>query len=57
MFKRWRQDESGATAIEYALIASLIFVAVVTGINLMMTGTNSLYGGIQNAFETHMSGS
>ena len=57
MFKRWRQDESGATAIEYALVASLIFVAAVTGINLMMNGTHSLYGGIKNAFDTHMSGS
>jgi pilus assembly protein Flp/PilA len=30
MFKRFVADESGATAIEYGLIASLIAVAIVT---------------------------
>ncbi|GJE15829.1 Flp family type IVb pilin [Methylobacterium marchantiae] len=30
IFKRFASDESGATAIEYGLIASLIAVAVIT---------------------------
>lgn len=30
--RRFVSDESGATAVEYALIASLIFLAVVTGV-------------------------
>jgi pilus assembly protein Flp/PilA len=38
MFKRFVADESGATAIEYGLIASLIAVAVVTV--LTTVGTN-----------------
>jgi pilus assembly protein Flp/PilA len=38
MFKRFVADESGATAIEYGLIASLIAVAVVTVLGTV--GTN-----------------
>ncbi len=37
-FARFIKDESGATAIEYGLIASLIAVAVITV--LTTTGTN-----------------
>ncbi|MFN4099540.1 MAG: Flp family type IVb pilin [Pararhodobacter sp.] len=31
IFKRFVKDESGATAIEYGLIAGLISVALITG--------------------------
>ncbi|MEM8541578.1 MAG: Flp family type IVb pilin, partial [Pseudomonadota bacterium] len=31
MFARFMNDESGATAIEYGLIAALIAVAIITG--------------------------
>ncbi|MBY3138687.1 Flp family type IVb pilin [Rhizobium laguerreae] len=31
LFSRFLQDESGATAIEYGLIAALISVALITG--------------------------
>lgn len=31
IFARFRKDESGATAIEYGLIAALISVALITG--------------------------
>ena len=37
-FSRFVQDESGVTAIEYGLIASLIAVAVITTVTLV--GTN-----------------
>ncbi|TDR93900.1 pilus assembly protein Flp/PilA [Enterovirga rhinocerotis] len=57
MFKRWRHDAGGATAIEYALIAGLISIAIVGGLNMMATGTGSLYGTIETAFKTHLSGS
>lgn len=44
-FNRLLKDESGATAIEYGLIASLIAVAIITGAttlgsNLANTFTN-----------------
>jgi len=32
MFMRFLQDESGATAIEYALIAGSIFLVIVTAV-------------------------
>ena len=33
--KRFAVDESGATAIEYALIASLVAVAIIAALNAM----------------------
>ena len=35
MFKRFLKDESGATAIEYGLIAALIAVAIITTVGLI----------------------
>jgi pilus assembly protein Flp/PilA len=37
MFKRFAADQSGATAIEYGLIASLIAVAVITALTSLGT--------------------
>jgi len=42
LFNRFINDESGATAIEYGLIAALIAVAVVTAVSAVgteLTGT------------------
>ncbi len=42
MFKRFMSDRRGATAIEYALIASLISVALIGGATVIgtdLTGT------------------
>jgi pilus assembly protein Flp/PilA len=44
-FNRFAQDESGATAIEYGLIAALIAVALIT-----VLGT--LSGSLKNTFTT-----
>lgn len=38
VFKRFAQDESGATAIEYGLIAALISVVIITAATSV--GTN-----------------
>jgi pilus assembly protein Flp/PilA len=35
LFSKLARDESGATAIEYGLIAALISVALITGANLL----------------------
>lgn len=35
MFARFAKDESGATAIEYGLIAALISVAIITAVTLL----------------------
>jgi pilus assembly protein Flp/PilA len=37
MFARFMNDESGATAIEYGLIASLIGVAIIAGVRALGT--------------------
>lgn len=48
LFSRFLKDESGATAIEYGLIAGLIAVAIITG-------ATSLGGSLNNMF-TNLSG-
>jgi pilus assembly protein Flp/PilA len=42
LFSRFVRDESGATAIEYGLIAALIAVAIITAVQALgvkLTGT------------------
>lgn len=41
LFARFAKDESGATAIEYGLIAGLISVAIIT---ILGTASDSLIG-------------
>jgi pilus assembly protein Flp/PilA len=43
LFNRFVKDESGATAIEYGLIASLIGVAVIVGAGLLGTSLNNTF--------------
>lgn len=37
------RDERGATAIEYGLIASLIFLAIVTAVSVFGSRTSGMY--------------
>jgi pilus assembly protein Flp/PilA len=39
-------DQSGATAIEYGLIAGLIAVAIIAAVSLIGTDLNGLFGTI-----------
>jgi pilus assembly protein Flp/PilA len=43
-FARFVKDESGATAIEYGLIAAGIAVAIITAVNAVGTDLISLFG-------------
>ena len=43
------RNDSGATAIEYALIVGLIFLAIVTAVTSYTQNTNLLYQHISNA--------
>ena len=43
---RFLSDESGATAIEYGLIASLIFLAIIGGVGLFADKTTETYNKI-----------
>jgi pilus assembly protein Flp/PilA len=46
MFARFMKDESGATAIEYGLIAALIAVAIITGATTLGSTLNAKFDGI-----------
>lgn len=46
---RWGLDESGVTAIEYALIASLIAIAVLAGVGSVGVELGVLYLRVCNA--------
>ena len=41
--KKFAADESGATAIEYGLIAALIAVAIIVGANTLGGNLNTLF--------------
>ena len=43
-FMRFVRDESGATAIEYGLIAAGISVAIIVAVNSLGTKLNSTFG-------------
>ena len=43
-FARFVKDESGATAIEYGLIAAGIAVAIITAVNAIGTDLSGLFG-------------
>ena len=44
--KSFWNDEEGATAIEYGLLASLIAVVIIVGAGLLGTNLNILFGDI-----------
>jgi pilus assembly protein Flp/PilA len=43
MFSRFRKDQSGATAIEYGLIAGLIAVGIITAAGTVGTNLTSTF--------------
>jgi pilus assembly protein Flp/PilA len=48
---RFLRDECGATAIEYGLICSLMFLAIVGSIRLFATNTGTMYNNIGTAMK------
>ena len=46
---RFIEDESGATAIEYGLIAALISVALIAGASALGNGVNNKFTEVSNA--------
>ena len=49
LFSRFAADQSGATAIEYGLIAGLISVVIITALTTIGTKLNSKFTAIGNA--------
>jgi pilus assembly protein Flp/PilA len=47
LFPRFLKDESGATAIEYGLIAALIGVVIITAVTAVGTEVKATFGDVQ----------
>jgi len=52
LFSRFLKDESGATAIEYGLIASLVAVAIITGATTLGSNIASSFTAIAGKMRT-----
>ncbi|ACT58537.1 Flp family type IVb pilin [Hirschia baltica] len=46
LMKKFFKDESGATAIEYGLIAALISVAIIGGVSTVGTKTSATFDAV-----------
>ncbi len=53
IFARFIKDESGATAIEYGLIAALISVALITGASTLGKSLNTTFSGISTKLDAN----
>ena len=51
-FARFMKDESGATAIEYGLIAALIAVAIIGAVTALGGGISSTFDNISGELAT-----
>jgi pilus assembly protein Flp/PilA len=51
IFKRFFADESGATAIEYGLIAAGISIAIITVVSGLGSNLNGKFTTIKNALQ------
>jgi len=52
MLKRFLKDESGATAIEYALITAGICIAIITAVNLLGSRLQATFTTITSDLQT-----
>lgn len=48
MLTRFFKDESGATAIEYGLIAALVAVAIITALTLLGQSLSDMFDTVAN---------
>ncbi len=48
---RFMKDESGATAIEYGLIASLIAIAIIAGAKSLGSQINNTFNSVANSMK------
>lgn len=53
LIKRFSFDESGATAIEYALVAGLVSVSIIAGVTDISNTIKSTFLDLDNAVNTH----
>jgi pilus assembly protein Flp/PilA len=48
--QRFCQDEGGATAIEYGLMAGLVCVAIISALNQLGAGYNTIFSKISSTY-------
>jgi len=51
LFRSLLKDENGATAIEYALLASLIAVAIIVALQTVATQLNTVFSEVSTAMK------
>jgi pilus assembly protein Flp/PilA len=51
MFRKFVQDDSGATAIEYGLIAALVSVAIIVALGTLGNNLNATFSTVANELE------
>ena len=51
LFSRFLNDESGATAIEYGLIAAGISIAIIVAVNGLGTNLNTKFTAVNNSLK------
>ena len=51
MIVRFLKDESGATAIEYGLIAALVSVAAIAGFSALGTSLSSMFSVVSSSID------
>jgi pilus assembly protein Flp/PilA len=51
LLQKFANDESGATAIEYGLIAAGISVAIITVVSSLGSGLNTTFTSVQTALK------
>jgi pilus assembly protein Flp/PilA len=56
LLKRFAADESGATAIEYGLIAAGIALAIITAVNALGTQISTTFGNIKTGMQNQPTG-
>jgi len=44
---RFAKDESGATAIEYGLIAAIVGIGIIVGLGALRDGLNTLFNNVK----------
>lgn len=56
LFSRFVKDESGATAIEYGLIAAIVGVGIIAALGTLKDGLHDIFGGIGGKLSTEAGG-
>ena len=52
LIKSLTRDQSGATAIEYGLIAALVAIAAMGGMSLLGTSLNSIFSSVGTTLQS-----